>query len=203
MDFSSDNKNIEVRLNAALGRLKPHFVHNAFTSIYYLCDMDTEQAKDITLTLSAYILGALRAIENAEPISFAHEFELVQNYLKLEDLRLGEKLDVETDIQFEDFNIPALTVQAVVELAVKKSIAAKPNGGTLKIETERLANKDVIIRIADDGIGFEDSALEDSHAELLAVRDRIQEEAGGDVKIYNRPGSGSTIEITLPASYIT
>lgn len=202
MDFSND-KNLESRLNAALGRLRPHFVHNAFTSIYYLCDMDTDQAKDITLTLSAYMLGALRVIESDEAISFAQEYELVQNYLKLEDLRLGPKLNVETDIQFEDFSIPPLTLQAIVELAVKRSIASRQGGGTLKIETEKLANGDVLIRIDDDGVGFDDSALEDTHAELLEVRDRIQAETGGDVKIYNRPGSGSTIEITLPSAYVT
>ena len=205
MDFNSNQKNasnLEVRLEAALNRLKPHFVHNAFTSIYYLCDMDTEQAKDITLTLSAYTLGALRLIENGEPVAFTQEFELVQNYLKLEDLRLGEKLDVETDITFDDFNIPALTLQAVVELAVKRSIAAKTNGGTLTIETERLQDGGVLIKVSEDGIGFEDEAIQDSHAELLTVQSRIRDEAGGDVKIYNRPGNGSTVEITLPASSV-
>ena len=111
--------------DSALNRLKPHFVNNALTSIYYLIDIEPANAQQLTRVLSEYLLGVLEVFNNDSLISFEKEMNLVENYLKLEKTRFEDRLKVDYDIDVDDFMVPPLSVQIVVECAVKHGIAGQ------------------------------------------------------------------------------
>ena len=96
-------------------RIKPHFVNNILTAIYYLSDSDPVKAQAVTMDMSGYMTGVLGLIETQDQVPFTSELDLVRNYLSLEKLRFEENLSVTYDIAVDDFNIPPVTVQPLVE----------------------------------------------------------------------------------------
>ena len=92
---SGDNSAKSDSLNLAINRLKPHFLNNILTTIYYLCDTDPQKAQALSATFSEYLLNALEALKANEPVSFTWELGLIRNYLSLEKTRLEDKLNVD------------------------------------------------------------------------------------------------------------
>ena len=72
------------------------------------------------------------------PVPFSREMEHVKHYLHLEQIRFGDDLHVEYDIQEDDFFLPTLTIQPIVENAVKYGVGNKEEGGTVWIESHRM-----------------------------------------------------------------
>lgn len=179
-------------------RIKPHFVNNILTAIYYLSDSDPEKAQAVTMNMSGYMTGVLGLIETQDQVSFSTELDLVRNYLSLEKLRFEDNLSVTYDIAVDDFNIPPVTVQPLVENSVKRGIAEKRAPGTIQIVTRKMADGSIQIRVIDDGVGFDTSILEKNRTELVDQMDRIKKETGGELTVESTPGKGTTATITLP-----
>ena len=92
-------------------------------------------------------------MERDEPVEFSWELKEIRSYLALEKIRFGDRLNVEYDIEYDEFLIPPLTVQALVENAVDHGISAAENGGTVRIVTRKLSDGGAQIRVFDDGVG--------------------------------------------------
>jgi hypothetical protein len=181
-------------------RLKPHFVNNILTSIYYLCDGDASKAQNQTRAFSGYLLNTLDTMNRQAPVQFAVELDLVRNYLTLEKQRLDEQLRVDYDVDVVDFKVPPLSILALVENAVKHGIVVKEGFGTVRIVTRRAADGSVQVRIIDNGVGFDVEAIEGTAAahELDEIRNLIRQEVNGDMRITSEPGKGTTVTVTLP-----
>ena len=190
----------KARLALATGRMKPHYLYNVLTTIYYLCETDPQKAQRAIGTFSEYLRSTLETMEKQELVNFSWELAEIRHYLELEKLRFGRRLTVEYDIEAEDFLVPPLSIQPLVENAVKHGIAPKEEGGTVRILSRWLSDGGAQIRVIDDGVGFDVSELRNmdvTHEGLANVRERLRLEVGGELTITSSPGKTTTAIVTI------
>lgn len=195
-----ETEGLRHRLNMTADRMKPHYLYNVLTTIYYLCDTDPQRAQHAIGTFSEYMRSTLEAMERQDPVGFSWELREIRNYLVLEKIRFGDKLNVVYDIEYDDFLIPPMTVQPLVENAIKHGIGARDEGGTIKIISRKLPDGGAQIRIKDDGVGFDVERIsgQDVHQEGIAnLRERLKNEVNGELTITSAPGKGTTVIITI------
>lgn len=115
-------------------------------------------------------------------------------------MRFEERLNIEWDITFDDFFLPPLTLQPLVENAVRYGITEQEEGGTIWIQS-KLTSDAVIITIIDDGCGFdtaETKADGHTHIGITNVRQRLESQCHASLDIISIPGVGTKAEITIP-----
>lgn len=187
-----DNEKIQNEL--VISQLQPHFIFNALTAIKYLCKSDPIMAVTAMDRFTKYLRRNLDVISDDKPITFAEELEHTKNYLWLEQLRFKKNLNVEYSIDCEDFLIPPLTIQPIVENAIKHGITKKIGGGKVSISV-READKYYKITISDDGVGF-DKAIpngdKDPHIGIEDVRRRLNRYNGSTLTINSVVGVGTS-----------
>ena len=183
-----------------LSQIQPHFLYNALTSIYRLCDVMPEAAKEAVSNFSKYLRGNLDSIKQKKMISFADELKHLQAYLSLEKIRYDDYLDIKYDIKTTEFFIPPLTVQPLVENAVNHGISDLPGGGLVTISTEE--KRDYYeIRVSDNGVGFDPETVPEdgrSHLGIMNVRSRLNIMCHGTLDIKSAPGDGTVAIIQIP-----
>ena len=183
-----------------LSQIQPHFLYNALTSIYRLCDVKPEAAKEAVSNFSKYLRGNLDSIKQTKMISFADELKHLQAYLSLEKIRYDDDLDIKYDIKATEFFIPPLTVQPLVENAVNHGIGDLPGGGLVTISTEE--KRDYYeIRVSDNGVGFDPETVPEdgrSHLGIMNVRSRLNIMCHGTLDIKSAPGDGTVAIIQIP-----
>ena len=150
----------------------------------------------MTIDFARYLRHNLDTLTCEGTIPFTKELEHVECYLKIEKARFREKLNVIYSIQCKDFSIPPLTVQPLVENAVKHGITKKASGGTIRIVTCE-EDEYYIVRIIDDGVGF-DSNTAKMHVGIQNVRSRIAANCRGDLTIKSTVGVGTRATIVIP-----
>lgn len=183
-----------------LSQIQPHFLYNALTSIYRLCDVKPEAAKEAVSNFSKYLRGNLDSIKQKKMISFADELKHLQAYLALEKIRYDDYLEVRYDIKATEFFLPPLTVQPMVENAVNHGISDLPEGGCITISTNEEPDH-YEIRISDNGVGFDpDTQPIDSrsHIGISNVRSRLDIMCRGTLEIISAHGKGTTAIIKIP-----
>ena len=185
----------------ALSQIQPHFMYNSLTSIIYLCDKDTQKAKNALIDFSKYLRKNVDSLSQKGLVSIKDELQHTKVYLSLEKLRFDEDLNVEFDIKDDMFTLPVLTLQPMVENAVKHGINGSESGcGTVRVTTEE-TDMYHRITITDDGAGFDTEALEeldDSHVGIANVRKRLMDECGGELIINSVPDKGTECIILIP-----
>jgi len=147
----------------------------------------------------------MNLLESAKPIPFENELNHTISFLNLENAMYGEALHVIYDIQTKNFKIPALTMQPIVENAVKHGIGKKEGGGTVTISTKETDSGYLVI-ITDDGAGFDSektangiySTDGEPHIGINNVRLRLSAQCGGSLEIESKPGAGTTAVILIP-----
>ena len=183
-----------------LSQIQPHFLYNALTSIYRLCDVKPEAAKEAVSNFSKYLRGNLDSIKQTKMISFADELKHLQAYLSLEKIRYDDDLDIKYDIKTTEFFIPPLTVQPLVENAVNHGISDLPGGGLVTISTEE--KRDYYeIRVSDNGVGFDPGKIPidgRSHVGIANVQSRLNIMCHGTLDIKSAPGDGTVAIIQIP-----
>lgn len=197
---SAENDEIRLRLNVATDRMKPHYLYNVLTTIYYLCETDPEKAQYAIGLFAEYMRTTLQTMENRELVAFSQELTEIEQYLSLEKIRFGDRLNIEIDVECDDFMVPPLSIQPLVENAVKHGISPKEEGGTVRVMTRRISGGGAQIIVSDNGAGFDTEKLKEldkSHEGLANVRERIRLEIGGDMTISSEPGKGTTAIVTI------
>ena len=188
-----------------LSQIQPHFLYNALTSIYRLCDVKPEAAKEAVSNFSKYLRGNLDSIKQTKMISFADELKHLQAYLSLEKIRYDDYLDIKYDIKATEFFLPPLTVQPLVENAVNYGISDLPEGGIVKISTEE--NDDFYeIRVSDNGVGFDPETVPEdgrSHLGIANVQSRLNIMCHGTLQIQSSRGNGTVAIIRIPKGDVT
>ena len=183
-----------------LSQIQPHFLYNALTSIYRLCDVKPEAAKEAVSNFSKYLRGNLDSIKQTKMISFADELKHLQAYLSLEKIRYDDDLDIKYDIKATEFFIPPLTVQPLLENAVNHGISDMPHGGCVTISTEEMPDR-YEIRVSDNGVGFDPDTIPvdgRSHVGISNVRSRLNIMCHGTLDIKSAPGQGTVAIIQIP-----
>ena len=188
------------RMAIMLSQIQPHFLYNALCVIQDLCHGKAPEAEQATIAFSRFLRGNLDSLNAVRPIPFSEEIGHTQYYLTLEKMRFGARLHVEYDLRIEAFLLPAMTLQPIVENAVRYGVMQREEGGTVRISSEERANG-YAVTVQDDGVGFDPSqkhADGRTHVGIDNVRQRLREMCGGELTIISTPGKGTTATIFLP-----
>lgn len=191
-------------LSALRGQLNPHFLFNTLHTLTALVRRDpktAESALEQFGEMLRYVLDVNRA--SREDVTLAEELEFVRNFLALEQLRLGERLRYveRLDPEASDCIIPSLTLQPLVENAVKYAIAPSVAGGTIVVSSS-LEDSSLVLEVSDDGPGDSGAGKNDGFGVgLRAVRQRLETRFPGasSFRISTAPGRGFSVRLSLPA----
>ena len=178
-----------------VSQIKPHFLYNTLTAIQEMCYSEPRQAAKAIVKFSNYLRTNIDFINSEELIPFSLEKSHINNYIDIEIMRFGEDLCFEEDIQTADFLIPPLTLQPLVENAVKHGVCKRVDKGTIKLSTRRLNNR-ILITISDDGVGFHKGQVQCRAIE--SVETRIKKIMHGKMTIESKVNVGTTITINIP-----
>jgi sensor histidine kinase YesM len=181
-------------------QMQPHFLYNSLAVIAALCEENPALAAKATNAFSDYLRENINFANKSDPISFSEELSHIKIYVWLEKLRFPNKLNVEYDIKYDAFPVPALSVQPMVENAIKHGICKTKEGGTVKIcsyDTDQY----YIVTVSDNGAGFDVSQTACDNRVHLGIentRYRIREMVGGNLDIVSTAGEGTTVTIRIP-----
>lgn len=192
----------ESRIAITMSQIQPHFLYNALGSISALCDIDPVRARDATDHFAEYLRMNLESMKQSSPIPFQTELNHIETYIWLEKMRFGDKLQVKFDIQVKDFLVPALSVQPIIENAVKHGVCVKEDGGIIVISTWD-SKEGYFIKVSDNGAGFiwkEQIDYNDGklHIGIKNVRNRLETMVGGSLEIQSKIGEGTVATIRIP-----
>ena len=190
----------EQRMSLMLSQIQPHFLYNTLNTITALCRANPKLAEETTIKFSGYLRENMYNMGENDIQLFSKELEHTNIYLDIEKLRFGNRVNVEYDIKSDDFNMPTLTLQPIVENAVKHGICKKLEGGIIKISTEK-KGRDYIITVSDNGIGFEiEKVLSDgrTHVGIHNVKERLKSIIKAELEITSFIGIGTIVKIIIP-----
>lgn len=190
----------DLRISLMMSQIAPHFIYNTLAAIRQMCVTDPQAAQEMIGDFSSYLRMNLETIETNELISFEKEIEHTNNYLSIEKRRFGDRVKVEYDIHDTEFLLPSLTLQPIVENAVKYGVCKKSGGGTIKITTYFEENVDYVV-VSDDGAGFDVNEKKNDgkvHVGIKNVQTRLEKQCHGKLVISSRPGDGTVVTISIP-----
>lgn len=192
---------VRLRLSRAgtmMSQIRSHFVFNLLNAISGLCKYDPEKADETVVRFARYLRSNIDIMENDKNIPFSTDLRQLEDYVALEQVRFGDKIEFYTDIETDAFLIPPLILQPVVENAIKHGIGKKQGNGTIILQTRDLGDR-VIITVEDDGVGFDMSELDkESSVGLRNIRFRLEHLVNGRIDIKSEIGKGTTVTITIP-----
>ena len=179
-------------------QMRPHFIYNTMTSIYYLCDQDPKKAQQVTMDFTTYLRKNLNAIASETPIPFAEELEHTRAYLAVEQAQYDDRLFVHYDTPHTGFRIPPLTLQPIVENAVKHGM--DPDAEPLRVAIRtRQTDTGSEIAVEDNGPGFDPAETIKPDSTLKNIQQRLDMMCGGSMTIDSVRGGGTLVTITIPA----
>ena len=186
------------RIATMLSQIQPHFIYNTLGTVEQLCKEQPEVASNLVHNFSLYLRGNFSELDHAAPILLSKEMEHVRHYVDIEHIRFPD-MEVRFELNSEDFLLPALSVQPLVENAIKHGLMGLESGGTVTVsayETE----KDYCVSVVDDGVGFDTTILLDDreHVGIRNIRGRIEAMCGGTLTVESAPGKGTKAVITIP-----
>ena len=185
------------KIQIALSQIKPHFIYNTLNAIQDIDGMP-EDAQNAIVNFSRYLRENLDFLTSSNMIPFNKELEHVNKYVNLEKLRFGAKINVTFDIQASDFLIPSLSLQMIVENAIKHGITKKYEGGTVAISSYEKDNKFFIV-VNDDGVGFDvNKVIGDTHLGFKNSRERLRHFVNGDLVIESEINKGTKVTVIIP-----
>ena len=185
------------RASVMVLQMRPHFIYNTLMSIYSLCMFEPQKARQITLDFTNYLRRNLNAVASDSAIPFSTELEHTRAYLAVEQAQFGDMLVVEYDTPFTRFRLPPLTLQPIVENAVKHGM--NPYSGALRIFVRtRRTEAGTEIVVGDNGLGFDEAGINESHTTLINIRQRLKFMCGGNMEIASRDGGGTVVTMTIP-----
>ena len=185
------------RASVMVLQMRPHFIYNTLMSIYSLCNQDPQRARQVTLNFTDYLRRNFNAVASDSAIPFTAELEHTRAYLAVEQAQYEDLLFVEYDTPFTRFRLPPLTLQPLVENAVKHGI--NPYLGPLHICVRtRKTDRGVEIVVADDGPGFDPDDDSRPHTALENIRQRLDMMCGGSMSVTPNEGGGTLVTLTIP-----
>lgn len=189
-------------------QIKPHFLFNCLNVIQSLIEEDPDTAVVAVNRFSKFLRKGLKLETMNSMVPVQTELDYVEDYLYLEILRHGDKIHVVREYDSHlDFEIPFLTLQPIVENAVRHGICKRIKGGTVAIDIKKERNCHVI-RVVDDGVGFLPIEKEEkdwdpgdgtaSGVGTVNVKNRLAMMCGGTMEIDSVPGKGTMVTIKIP-----
>jgi two-component system LytT family sensor kinase len=195
----------EAELRALQSQVNPHFLFNALNTIYGIIPREATGARRTVLNLADIFRYSLQSDKVLIPLS--EELKIIRSYLEIERLRLGPRLQtvIQVDPQVEGVLIPILSIQPLVENAIKHGLSLNPDAGWLKL-TARLDDRRLTILVEDSGPGGESSGPEGpagAGVGLANVNRRLQLCFGPDAGVNLQHGAfGTRVYFEVPLSEV-
>jgi sensor histidine kinase YesM len=188
----------ESRVSTMMSQIRPHFIYNTLGSIEQLCELDPPKAGELVHNFAKYLRGNFGELDNPKPILMSQEMEHVHHYISIESVRFPD-MTFSFEMRSEAFSLPALTVQPIVENAIKHGLMKLQKGGSIRVISYE-TDTDYCICVEDDGVGFDTSKLldEKNHIGIRNIRDRLEVMVGGTLEIESTQGVGTKVLITIP-----
>lgn len=189
-----------LKVDIMLSQIQPHFLYNSLTVIKHFCRCDPAAAEKAIVDFSAYLRGNMNSLNTNVPVAFTKELEHTKAYLSLEKLRFDDALQIVYDIKTVGFDLPALTLQPIVENAVRHGIRETEDGrGSVTIATQELDDS-FEVTVTDDGCGFDPESRDDNkpHIGIENVRYRLKNISGGTLSFRSEIGRGTVATISIP-----
>ena len=190
----------EARLRSLESRLHPHFLFNTLNSISALIRVDPARAEQIVGRLSALLRSSLDT-SSRSLIPLAQELAIVEDYVDIERARFGDKLRgrIEVPADVRDAQVPPLSVQSLVENAVKHGITPQRGGGEVLISASA-ENRQLTIEVSDTGDGFDLTAIRAGHGLDSLVR-RLDALFSAEARLnVSRREGRCVVQMVLPRS---
>ena len=202
---TSADEGLEKEFQYFYSQISPHFLYNTLNSIIGLSYKDGAKARKALNNLSIYFRGKLDIHRKKGLVTLESELELVTAYLEIEEMRYGDRLEIEYDIEEGlDAMIPPLALQPIVENSVHHGLAAKENGGKIKISARKEPKDFISIVIEDNGKGM----TFENQQELLRgdnkgigfrnVVERIKILKGARLTLESKLEEGTKVKIVIP-----
>ncbi|MBR1568955.1 MAG: histidine kinase, partial [Lachnospiraceae bacterium] len=179
--------------------MRPHFIYNTMTSIYYLCKQDPDKAQQVILNFNNYLRKNFTAIVKENTIPFHEELEHTQAYLAVEQVRYENMIVVHYDTPHTSFRLPPLTLQPIVENAVKYGVDPDAEPLNIHIQTRKTEHGSEII-IKNNGSSFIEYGDKEPHIALNNIRERLTLMCHGTLTIGPLMSGGTIVTIQIPNS---
>ena len=188
----------ESRISTMMSQIRPHFIYNTLGSIEQLCKLDPPKAGELVHNFAKYLRGNFGELDNPKPILMSQEMEHVHHYISIENVRFPD-MTFTFEMNSDDFKIPALTIQPIVENAIKHGLMKLQKGGTIHVVSYE-TDSEYCISVEDDGVGFDtDKVLDDrKHLGLRNIRERLKVMVNGRLEIESTVGVGTKVLVRIP-----
>lgn len=189
------------QLRTLQSQVQPHFLFNTLNVASHLVTLDPPRAHEVLVGLSDLLRRSLTGFDHPQ-VPLAEEIDFLERYLAIESARLGDRLRVafRVDEQVLSAAVPSLSLQPLVENAIRHGINRRPEGGRIEIRAFRRADT-LVLEVADDGVGLPDDRMPDERSGigLANIRERLRRWPGGGGELQLVPASpGLVARICLP-----
>ena len=193
----------EQKIQIMISQIQPHFLYNTLATIQALCRTDPAKAFDTTELFGTYLRQNLDSLNQPNLIPIEKELEHTRVYAEIENVRFPS-VHVEYDVKDLNFCIPALTIQPLVENAIKHGVRSEKHGEVLVSVQKKQKYHEITVR--DNGRGFDVDKLENgaeeksdnAHIGIRNVRERIEMMCGGELFVKSTVGKGTMITVRIP-----
>lgn len=198
---------MEAELRALRAQISPHFIYNSLGAIASFVRTDPERARELLLEFADFTRYSFR--QHGDYTTLAEELRSIERYLVLEKARFGDRLRVTTRVAPEvlSLTVPFLTIQPLVENAVRHGLERKTGPGTLTVIAQD-AGTECLISIEDDGVGSDPETVRAALAGqtnsasvgLANVDERLRTVYGNDhgLVVETAPGLGTKVTLRIP-----
>jgi sensor histidine kinase YesM len=193
-----ETQSIATRLRLLQAQVEPHFIFNTLSNVRRLCQSDAVAGRAMLSQLARYLRAALPRMRE-DHARLADEIDLVSAYLGVQQVRMGERLEVSIDVPAAllEARIPSMMLATLVENAIKHGIAPLAEGGLIHVKGARSADN-LVLSVADTGRGF--VAESGTGVGLANIRARLAALYGNraSLKLDGNAPRGVVATIVLP-----
>ena len=186
-------------------QIKPHFIYNVLNTIAGLCSDNPQKAETLILNLSDYLRGRFSFINVEDFVSLEKELYFVNNYIEIEKIRFKDRIQSKINIDRDlSLHVPSLTIQPLVENAIKHGLLKRQEGGTVTINIKRMKNGN-LIEVIDDGVGTKITSIEElsknstsgSGIGLINIDKRLKQLYSTGLNFESTPNVGTKVSFYI------
>jgi signal transduction histidine kinase len=191
-------------------QIKPHFLYNALGTIMSLCYTDGVRAGELLSIFSRYLRIIFHMDNTEETVKLSKEMELIQAYADIEKARFGDRVRVEFDVDKEllDCQVMPLTIEPLVENAIRHGVSKKLSGGTVRLTIQQ-EGEFVRVVVEDDGMGMTaeqvgailETRKQEQGVGFRNITRRVAHMTGKPPVVESERGVGTKVTIWLPLSF--
>ena len=186
------------QMRIMVSQIQPHFLYNTIATFRALCKRDPDKAAMVAEKFGLYLRENLDSLSDEDLIPVEKELDHTRVYAEIEMVRF-ENIRVEYDVRDVDFELPALTIQPIVENAIRHGVRIREKG-VVRVSTRQSDGFHEIV-ISDNGIGFDTAGAyngDGTHIGINNVRERIEKMCAGTMKVESEIDKGTTVTIRIP-----